>query len=58
MARALAASPGTTVVAGDDTAALVSAAQLAGGVSHVSTAGEAALTFLEGRELPGLKALE
>jgi phosphoglycerate kinase len=58
VARALAACPGLTVAVGDDTARAVLSAHLEGGIRHLSAAGEAGLAFLEGRELPGLKALE
>lgn len=58
LAEAVAAAPGHTVVGGGDSVAALHKFDLADSVDWISTGGGASLELIEGRELPGVEALQ
>ena len=57
VAKAVARSQGTSIVAGGDSEKAIRVAGVGKQITHISTGGGASLEFLAGRKLPGVEAL-
>lgn len=58
IAKAVASSGARSIIGGGDSVSAIEKAKLSAKITHISTGGGASLEFIEGKYLPGLKALE